>query len=136
MESRPAAWRRAAGQLLLRRHLRPVPRAVPEARRATADVLGGAGLASWPATLLVSELAANAVDHARTEFEIRILLGRRLRVEVRDTSPAMPIRNEVDAESERGRGLHLLDCVAADWGIKIGRQGKTVWFELEPSALT
>jgi hypothetical protein len=26
--------------------------------------------------------------------------------------------------------------VAAEWGIKVGRQGKTVWFELEPSAVT
>jgi anti-sigma regulatory factor (Ser/Thr protein kinase) len=84
----------------------------------------------------VSELAANAVDHARTEFEVRILLGRRLRVEVRDANPVLPIRHHVDAESERGRGLHLLDCVAAEWGIKVGRQGKTVWFELEPSAVT
>jgi len=110
--------------------------AVPQARRVTADALARAGLASWPATLLVSELAANAVDHARTEFELRILLGRRLRVEVRDASQVLPARRTVDVESERGRGLHLLDCVAADWGIKIGRPGKTVWFELDPSALT
>jgi anti-sigma regulatory factor (Ser/Thr protein kinase) len=122
--------------LLQRKLFKPVPSAVPQARRTAADALARAGLASWPATLLISELAANAVDHARTEFELRILLGRRLRVEVRDASQVLPARCAVDAESERGRGLHLLDCVAAAWGIRCGRRGKTVWFELDPSAVT
>ena len=126
--------RSSDGDLLLRRMLRPVPRAVPQARQAVADALNAAGFPEWPATLLVSELAANAVDHAHTEFEICVVLAGRVRIEVRDASPAMPSVQPVDPDRERGRGLHLVSRVAADWGVHAARRGKTVWFELDPSA--
>jgi anti-sigma regulatory factor (Ser/Thr protein kinase) len=125
---------RASGDLLLRRMLRPVPRAVPQARQAVADALHGVGFPEWPATLLVSELAANAVDHARTQFEISVVLTDRLHIEVRDGSPGVPIVRPVDVNCERGRGLQLVDRVATDWGIHTGRRGKTVWFDLDASA--
>jgi anti-sigma regulatory factor (Ser/Thr protein kinase) len=112
--------------------MRPSARVVPHARLAVAEALLGAGLAEWPATLLVSELAANAVDHARTEFEVRVTLGPRLRIEVRDASRIAPAMHLVDAESERGRGLQLIDRVALDWGVQLRPAGKTVWFELDP----
>lgn len=125
---------RVSGELLLRRMLRPVPRAVPQARQAVADALHGAGFPEWPATLLISELAANAVDHAKTEFEVSVVLTDRIHVEVRDASPGIPVVRPADISCERGRGLHLVDRVATDWGIHAGRRGKTVWFELDATA--
>jgi two-component sensor histidine kinase len=101
-----------------------------------ADALGAAGLAPWPATLLVSELATNAVDHARTQFEVRLAVGRRVGVEVSDACPDPPVPRSVDMDSEHGRGLQVLDSIAAAWGVKTGRSGKTVWFELDPSPST
>jgi hypothetical protein len=31
-----------------------------------------------------------------------------------------------------GRGLRLIDALAANWGVEITEEGKTVWAELRP----
>ncbi|WP_143659165.1 ATP-binding protein [Streptomyces sp. SA15] len=41
-------------------------------------------------------------------------------------------RRAVRAKDERGRGLLLLDAVAARWGMTQDRRGKTVWCEFRP----
>ncbi|GAA4798224.1 hypothetical protein GCM10023220_27430 [Streptomyces ziwulingensis] len=93
--------------------------------------------ASDTVTLVVAELAANAVLHGRVpgrDFELRLAYDRTaglVRVEVSDTHPDHPgpaLRPPADADS--GRGLFLVEAVAARWGVaeRTG-PGKTVWAE-------
>jgi anti-sigma regulatory factor (Ser/Thr protein kinase) len=108
-------------------------RSVPAARHFTIEALRGLGAESVTAEaeLLVSELAANVVLHAHTPMRVSILeLAGRVRIEVRDDSPALPQRRAPDPLSIDGRGVMLVDTIATAWGINGNRHGKTVWFEL------
>ena len=83
------------------------------------------------AILLGNELVTNAVQHARTDFEVRLDADdRHVRVEVRDsdTTPARPKTASIDDTS--GRGLAMVDLVADSWGVDDHATGKTVWAEL------
>ncbi|MFC9326177.1 ATP-binding protein [Kitasatospora sp. NPDC057015] len=95
--------------------------------------------------LLLSELVANAVEHARVpagrlvkvRFECRADL---LRVEVHDASPQRPSLRTVpaQADAEAGRGLLLVRELSQGWGCcpRVGGIGKFVWFECGPSSDT
>lgn len=84
------------------------------------------------AVLLVSELASNAVLHARTEFELSVRLTHdRCRVEVADSNPVLPTLKHYVAESVTGRGLHMVAASADRWGFESTGNGKVVWFELQ-----
>ena len=80
-------------------------------------------------------MITNAVQHTVGDVEVRLALGpRRLRVEVRDRSDRQPDRRSVTDESESGRGLHIVEILARDWGFEpIPTGGKVVWFELDRS---
>lgn len=81
--------------------------------------------------LLVSELAANAVNHAKTPFEVVItLLPGRTRVEVHDAGGEEPrlLTDEEDL-AEEGRGLRIVEGLADSWGWQPADGGKQVWFE-------
>ncbi len=85
------------------------------------------------ATLLVSELATNVLLHAGGDFEVRIAPGdERLRVTVLDGSPSAPVRRRYGLDAGTGRGLALVDTLAAAWDTGPGQDGwaKGVWFEL------
>jgi anti-sigma regulatory factor (Ser/Thr protein kinase) len=62
---------------------------------------------------------------------VRCLNGE-LRVEVHDRSPVMPIPAPLtaDDDSETGRGLMLVDTLAAEWGFYGTPEGKVVYFTL------
>jgi anti-sigma regulatory factor (Ser/Thr protein kinase) len=84
---------------------------------------------------MVSELATNAVQHAETEFEVAIWVtpdaeGRAVLVRVTDSSPGFPVLQEPVADEPRGRGLRIVESLAAGWGVESqqGCPGKTVWF--------
>ena len=80
------------------------------------------------AILVVEELVANVVDHARTEFRLRItLVGARLHLAVRDGSDRFPELRPFDTTAVRGRGLQLVDTLAGRWGCDRHPDGKTVW---------
>jgi hypothetical protein len=81
----------------------------------------------------VTELVANVVRHV-PDRRCELLLLRQsagVRVEVADDSPQLPVfPAELSWESEGGRGLVLLDAMAAKWGVwPEAGGGKTVWFE-------
>jgi anti-sigma regulatory factor (Ser/Thr protein kinase) len=83
------------------------------------------------ATLLASEVAANVVEHARTDYEVRIGLSEhKLRIAVADGSSVIPAVQELAADADRGRGLRMLSAVADAWGVGETPTGKEVWFEL------
>lgn len=82
-------------------------------------------------TLLVSELATNAVLHARTPFTVRITRSRRVRVEVRDDDPRLPRPLDYSAHATSGRGLHLVASLSVAAGAEPRGSGKAMWFELD-----
>ena len=79
----------------------------------------------------VSEAVTNAVLHAGTpvRFVVREL-GLRLRVEVTDDDPTLPVIRNPDPLTPTGRGLLLIDRLSSSWGVDGRIDGKTVWFEL------
>lgn len=101
--------------------------------RAACAVWGLDALAEDGA-LIVSELVANAVQHARRE-SIRVVIDRpdaaRVRVGVADLSRARPVQQEADDNNAGGLGLRLVAALAADWGTDERRWGKIVWADLE-----
>jgi anti-sigma regulatory factor (Ser/Thr protein kinase) len=84
--------------------------------------------------IMVTELVTNAVLNARTPCEVVVtVMGPdRLRVAVHDFDPSPPMPNPVDPMSSGGRGLHIIEALAADWGTDAHpTDGKVVWFEVE-----
>jgi two-component sensor histidine kinase len=84
------------------------------------------------ASLLVSELVTNAIQHAGSEVNVHLEVTENLvRVEVDDASPRAPLRLVVPEDAERGRGLQLVEALAASWGVdQVPGDGKKVWFEV------
>lgn len=105
------------------------------ARGHTVNVLrewGMSGLAE-DAETIVSELVTNAVPAARKSGRCPVvsfrltLQGSRLLIEVSDPSPAPPARGDAAPGAESGRGLLIVDALAAEWGWRPQNAGKTVW---------
>ena len=87
--------------------------------------------------LLVSELVTNAVLHARSASVVTIVRsGTTLRVSVSDTSPTRPRLRNYGPDAVTGRGLLLVDRIAKRWGVDLLPGGKSVWFEVDLSAVT
>jgi anti-sigma regulatory factor (Ser/Thr protein kinase) len=85
-----------------------------------------------PAVLLTSELVTNALLHASSPDTIGMRLeGGRLWIGVVDGSPVLPSPKRYPLDAGTGRGLLLVDRVAARWGVQSEDNGKTVWFELD-----
>jgi len=107
---------------------------VSGARRFVRGVLAAAGAApdrADIAVLLVSEVASNAVLHARTSIEVRVMAADGwIRVEVRDGSRVLPSMTDHDGEGMTGRGLVLVASLASSWGARPDAGGKVVWFEV------
>lgn len=88
--------------------------------------------------LLVSEIVTNAVRHsgspAGSKVGLRVSATRaRVRVEVTDAGVGFePRPRTADQEKGSGWGLHLVDRLAARWGVDRTRPPR-VWFELESS---
>ncbi|MFF2653686.1 ATP-binding protein [Streptomyces sp. NPDC058045] len=114
------------------------PGSAATARRLlrTACAVWGLDDLAEDGALIVSELVANAVQHARRET-IRVVIDRpgrtRVRVGVADFSTVLPVRKAPDPEGEGGRGLPLVSELAANWGTDQRSWGKIVWADLEGS---
>ncbi len=109
---------------------------VPRARHWVVQEATAAG-ASHDAlrvvALLASELVTNAVQHGPAGGEVVVTVerrGDRMRVAVRDESPRPPIRLDPDPTHLSGRGVQLVDRLAAAWGVDGDAGGKIVWFEV------
>jgi anti-sigma regulatory factor (Ser/Thr protein kinase) len=106
---------------------------VPVARHYVQATLRDLGLsAAWDAAeLLVSEVATNAVLHARTEFMIEVLGGGDMvRISVHDRSPTVPTQRTYGTDATTGRGMRLVATLAVAWGVDRHDGGKAVWFEV------
>jgi hypothetical protein len=124
-----------------------LPTAVPCARGHTRLVLAEWGLRELadPAELVVSELVTNGIRAScglvGSRFGGRWSAGippvrlwllsdcRTVLVQVWDGNDRIPTRQQLDPESEGGRGLCLVDAVTEDWGAfqPEHASGKVVW---------
>ncbi len=89
------------------------------------------------ALLVVSELVTNAVLYGVEPIEVRVTrVADVLRIEVSDAgSGADRIALQAhDLERVGGRGLSIVNALARGWGVQPGRDGKTVWAEVELDA--
>ncbi|WP_425245100.1 ATP-binding protein [Streptomyces sp. NEAU-NA10] len=127
--------------------LSATPRGARLARHLALNQLDAWGIphgtdVSDAVAVIVAELTANAVTHGRVpgrDFELRLsLVPGSVRVEVSDTltDPRPPgpaaVRN-VGPLDEAGRGLFLVDALAARWEV-VDREpppGKTVRAEVD-----
>jgi anti-sigma regulatory factor (Ser/Thr protein kinase) len=105
-------------------------------------------LHDWPsddqvdsAVLLLSETLTNVLVH--TDADALLLAevrgeagGRRMRVEVTDTSDDLPHKRRPGELASSGRGLMLIELLADTWGVDPRGEGKSIWFELTEAAGT
>ncbi|MEV4441852.1 SpoIIE family protein phosphatase [Streptomyces sp. NPDC049577] len=112
--------------------LAPEPAEARRARGLVRDQLGRWGLAEAAGTaeILVGELVANAVRHARTErVGLRLVRTDVLLCEVTDDDHTLPTLLTCEPHDEQGRGLRLVGALAQEWGASHTGPGKTVWCE-------
>lgn len=103
----------------LRVDLPAEPASVGQARRFVRGVLDDWGLEELidTATLLTSELATNAVLHARTGFAVVVSRSRNdLRVDVLDGSSVTPRTRQMSQTAATGRGVSMVAALADEWG--------------------
>jgi serine phosphatase RsbU (regulator of sigma subunit)/anti-sigma regulatory factor (Ser/Thr protein kinase) len=117
------------------------PERIADARRQLRELLH-----DWPddqvdsAELLVSELLANVLIHTDGDAWLVAEVtgkpgGRRMRVEVADSSDDLPHKRRPGELASSGRGLVLIAFLADRWGVAPRGDGKSIWFELwEPGA--
>jgi AraC-like DNA-binding protein len=79
---------------------------------------------------VVSALTTNAVEHARTDFRLRLVLDRAgFRVSVRDHDPGPPPDVD-DVRSPHARRLRTVARLSRRWGVLRYGDGKAVWAKL------
>ena len=110
------------------------PAAAAEARRQVQ-----AAIRTWDipvdsdvAILLTSELVTNAIGHEVTGMVMLAITCScgQLRVDVHDTSRALPMLVDAPVDAETGRGLMLVTTLSAEWGFYRTPVGKAVYFTL------
>jgi anti-sigma regulatory factor (Ser/Thr protein kinase) len=80
--------------------------------------------------LLAAEVAANAVIHANSPFEVRVHDdGPAFRVEIVNDAPEL-VAAVREPSDDSGRGLHIVEALARRWGSESRGDQKVVWFEL------
>jgi len=143
-DSVDAAFTRMPTEPPMRRErliLAPVPIAARRARRFTTEVLGLWALSelTGDATLIVSELVTNGIEHAGSDLELRLEHGRDLlHIAVRDggTSRTRPPSSDAGAQAvgsgagipERGRGLEIVRGLALASGRTRAPAGGSVYW--------
>jgi anti-sigma regulatory factor (Ser/Thr protein kinase) len=114
------------------------PSASRWARAFAAAVLGRQHPAGETVVLLLSELVTNSVRHSASGLPGRTVTvtvlsdGEVTRVHVTDRSGAtVPALRPGVSGAEGGRGLYLVDSLAASWGFEQDGDHTTTWFELQ-----
>jgi anti-sigma regulatory factor (Ser/Thr protein kinase) len=83
------------------------------------------------AEVIASELATNAVIHARTPFRVAVSESTSaVRIAVEDLSSAHPAALPPDPARIGGRGLWLVSMMAAQWETQATTDGKNVWADI------
>jgi two-component sensor histidine kinase len=100
----------------------------------------GALLDAWKLTrlradaeLVISELVTNAVRHApgSDSFELEIVQQQGgVRLMLADAAPIRPLVQELSPDKPSGRGMQIVEALAASWGADNHHGGKRVWVDL------
>ncbi|QPP07767.1 SpoIIE family protein phosphatase [Streptomyces bathyalis] len=136
-----AAGRAAAAAGIARRTTFTVAQAEPDRIGEARHQLQGM-LFDWEsedqidgAVLMLSEMLTNVLVH--TEGDAMMVAecsgergNRLLRVEVADTSDALPHRRTPGELASSGRGLMMMELLAGSWGVDPRGEGKSIWFEM------
>ncbi|MFI6494723.1 ATP-binding protein [Streptomyces sp. NPDC050564] len=88
------------------------------------------------AELVVAELVANAVCHARAEMfrvTVRRLDDATVRIAVTDRSRILPTLRTPSPDDMRGRGLGIVGALSRHWGVELLPWGKRVFADLAVS---
>lgn len=81
--------------------------------------------------LLLSEMLTNAMEHGSPPIAVALDWdGDRLRAEISDGSPQVPVHRSPAPGDAGGRGVWLVARNATAWGVEPMPTGKSVWFEL------
>jgi serine/threonine-protein kinase RsbW len=124
--------------MTLRRHFGPTASSVGASRHFVSDATSDLSAdIQESATLMVSELATNALVHATTGFTVSVERAEtRLRIEVTDAGDGRPVVRSPQPSEPHGRGLRIVIELAADWGVTQidDGDGKSVWFTMRLSS--
>ena len=111
------------------RSFEPEPSSVGMARTFVTDALHLVGvpesISDW-ARLVTSELATNAVVHARTEFDVGVNTNGEVVISVSDHEATTPVLIEPGLEPG-GRGISIIARSSGAWGVEARDSGKRVW---------
>jgi anti-sigma regulatory factor (Ser/Thr protein kinase) len=82
--------------------------------------------------LVVSELATNAVLHAKSDFLVVVRQAEHsLGVAVADNDATVPSPQSPSPERASGRGMRIVQALARRWGVEpVPGDGKVVWAKL------
>ena len=114
-------------------HLEPTETSSAAAREFVRRYCEEWGLAPLvdAALVVVSELVTNAIVHAHSSCEVRLVRKPNLlRIEVVDGGRGVPDLQAPDVDSEGGRGMLLTSAYSAAWGVDSVPRAKVVWAEL------
>lgn len=108
----------------------PTRSATTGARRFIIDALRSWDLEALAgdASIVISELAANAVQHAASAFRVTVRRdGSKVRIAVEDADTAEPKARERAIDGNGGFGMMLVRGLASTSGLHVTPDGKTVW---------
>jgi anti-sigma regulatory factor (Ser/Thr protein kinase) len=111
----------------------PVPVAIRSVRQFVQSTLLAWGETELleDAAVVISELATNAVRHARSPFRVSISREQgTIRLMVHDGSGESAEAQPLTTDAEGGRGLSLVAALCPTWGTEHVADGKIVWAEL------
>jgi anti-sigma regulatory factor (Ser/Thr protein kinase) len=81
--------------------------------------------------MIATELVTNAVEHAATPVQLTVHYdGAVVVIEVRDGCTASPHLQAPNPGAARGRGLQMVDRLAARWDYVLHPDGKTIWADI------
>lgn len=88
------------------------------------------------AAIVATELAANAVLHARSGFTLTVSRSAAaVRIAVRDGDPVIPRNGSTPFDVKPGHGLSVVSQLASGWAVEPRPDGKVVWADLPAEAL-
>ena len=102
------------------------PNAPTSARRALRPLFPDDGAIADDVTLVASELVTNVVQHTDAGGLMEAWSGDPFVLNVTDFGTSLP-SPQAEADEQGGRGLHIVDELADEWGTIPPEHGKTVW---------
>ena len=88
------------------------------------------------AAIVATELAANAVLHARSGFILTVSRSAAaVRIAVRDSDPLVHRNGGMPFDVRPGHGLSVVSQLASGWAVERLADGKVVWADLPAATL-